>query len=66
VANSQAAEWFYPNTVSVWPADPFVRKLVSEDERQTISQKIADIKESGDLRTDIVWTMRRIVLRKAT
>jgi ubiquinone/menaquinone biosynthesis C-methylase UbiE len=64
VPNSICASWYYPNTVSVWKRDAYIRERVSEKERRKIAEEIREIKESGDMRQTITWTLRRLVLRK--
>ncbi len=62
VANSVAARWFHPNTVTIWEKEKVVLDLLSSRERRDISQAVEAIRDSGDQRQNIVWTMRRIVL----
>ena len=39
VADSMAASWFYPNTVSIWKDEPFVKRIVTEQERIKIAEE---------------------------
>jgi len=63
VANSLAATWFFPNTVTVWREDAHVRSTVKAGERKAISEQLARIRDSGDVRRDITWHIRRLVIR---
>ncbi|MCL6591739.1 MAG: class I SAM-dependent methyltransferase [Firmicutes bacterium] len=60
----QAAAWFYPNTISIWKDDGFIKTLITEKEREEISAKILEIKESGENTGNTFWIMRRIVILK--
>jgi SAM-dependent methyltransferase len=64
VPNCICAAWYYPNTVSVWKRDAYIRERVSEKERRKIAEEIREIQESGDRRKGITWTLRRVVLRR--
>lgn len=64
VANSRAAGWFFPNTVTVWEKDEFLNENFGTLERKKISDELLRIVESGDDKQDITWKMRRIVLKK--
>jgi trans-aconitate 2-methyltransferase len=64
VPNCICAAWYYPNTVSVWKRDAYIRERVPEKERKQIAQEILGIQESGAMRQGITWTLRRLVLRK--
>jgi SAM-dependent methyltransferase len=64
VPNSICASWYYPNTVSVWKREAYIRERVSEKERRKIAEEIREIEESGDRRKGIIWTLRRVVLRR--
>ncbi len=65
VPNCICAAWYYPNTVSVWKRDAYIRERVSEKERRKIAEGIREIQESGDRRKGIIWALRRVVLRKS-
>lgn len=60
----QAATWFYPNTVSVWKDDGFMKTKITEKEREEISAKILGIKEAQENSGNTFWIMRRIVILK--
>jgi trans-aconitate 2-methyltransferase len=62
VADSLAARWFYPNTVSIWKEDAFVRSRIDEAERVKISDELAYISQSTDINSHITWKMKRILL----
>ena len=64
VENARAAGWFLPNTLTIWEDGPYVKDNVSEAERKEIADELARIKSSGDTRRQIIWTMRRMVLRR--
>jgi trans-aconitate 2-methyltransferase len=64
VANWQAATWFYPNTITIWEKEKYVRNKLTATERKEISQKLLQIKESKVQTSEITWYMRRIVLKK--
>lgn len=64
VPNCICASWYYPNTVSVWKRDAYIRERVSEKERREIAKEILGIQESGDMHQGITWTLRRLVLRR--
>ncbi len=65
VSNWEAATWFYPNTISVWEQEEYVREKLSQTERREISEKLLRIKESHDQNSEITWYMRRLVLRNS-
>lgn len=58
----QAASWFYPNTVSVWKNDEFLKNRITEKERKQISENILEVMESGENKGNTFWIMRRIVI----
>ncbi len=64
VPNRQAAVWFYLNTVTIWEAEPFVQTALTAEERNDISQKLLEIKNTTVNDSDITWFMRRIAIRK--
>jgi trans-aconitate methyltransferase len=64
VPNCICAAWYYPNTVSVWKRDAYIRERVPEKNRREIAEEILEIQTSGDMRRGITWTLRRLVLRK--
>jgi trans-aconitate 2-methyltransferase len=60
----QAASWFYPNTVSIWAKDKFMKKRLNNKDRIRISEELKKIMESGKNDGNTFWIMRRIVLSK--
>jgi SAM-dependent methyltransferase len=64
VPNCTCASWYYPNTVSVWKREAYIKERVPEKERKAIANEILGIQESGDDRKGITWTLRRLVLRR--
>ncbi len=62
VSNSDAAAMFYPNTVSIWEKEAYVRDTVSAGERKDISSALRAVMQSGDKCCGITWKMRRLVL----
>ncbi len=64
VPNSICASWYYPNTVSVWEREGYIKERVSEKERGKIADEILEIQDSGDMTQGITWTLRRLVLRR--
>ncbi len=64
VKNYEAATWFYPNTVSIWEKEVYVRNILSHDERKQVSERLFRIKELKEQKSEITWYMRRIVLKK--
>ncbi len=63
VANSQAASWFFPNTVTIWKEEQHVLDATSQEEREKISRELLRIKKSNDTRRGITWKMKRLVLK---
>lgn len=64
VPNCICASWYYPNTVSVWKREAYIKERVLEKERKAMAEEILGIQESGDNRKGITWTLRRLVLRR--
>jgi trans-aconitate 2-methyltransferase len=64
VPNHTVANWFLPNTLTVWEEEPYVLERVAPDRRREISREIRRIKEAGDRSVANTWKMRRIVLQK--
>jgi trans-aconitate 2-methyltransferase len=62
VADSLAAGWFYPNTISIWIEDQFVISRVPEKERVRISDELITISKRSDKRSTITWKMKRILI----
>ena len=64
VENKTAAWWFYPNTVSVWKTDTYIKNMLSETEREYISNKLLEISETEDNISNITWKMKRLIIKK--
>ncbi len=64
VANWEAATWFYPNTITIWEKEKYVCNKLTRTERKEISEKLLQIKELKEQKSEITWYMRRIVLKK--
>ncbi len=64
VPNCICAAWYYPNTVSVWKRDAYIRERVLRKRAKGDSKRDSEIQESGDTRKEITWTLRRLVLRR--
>jgi trans-aconitate 2-methyltransferase len=62
VADSLAAAWFYPNTVSIWKDESFVNTRISEKERVRISEELMQMGKKTDPTSNITWKMKRILL----
>jgi SAM-dependent methyltransferase len=63
VPNRQAAAWFYPNTITIWETEQYVLTALTAGERNEISQKLLEIKNTREDNSDITWQMRRIAIR---
>ena len=61
VANRDAASWFYPNTITIWEAEEYIRNCLSETERREISAELLEITNAPDDRSEITWQVRRLV-----
>ncbi|MBN2533135.1 MAG: class I SAM-dependent methyltransferase [Spirochaetales bacterium] len=64
VSNRRAASWFYSNAISIWEKEGYVLNTVLEDERKKISCELKEIMESEDMKSDIIWHMRRMVIQR--
>ena len=64
VENSMAAWWFYPNTVSIWKTSDFVKELITDEQREQISRQLFEMDESKSRGKDIIWIMKRIIIKK--
>jgi trans-aconitate 2-methyltransferase len=65
VDDRDAAEWFYPNTVILWPGSDLVARYLSTDEQESIRGELTRLQNSAVGQSNITWYMRRIVLCKA-
>lgn len=64
VKDSQAAKWFFPNTVTIWKDNPVISKIMSVDENEIISKSLEELINSNYNQSNITWHMRRIILRR--
>ena len=64
VSNWQAASWFYPNTISIWEKEKYILNNINKHERKKIASGLKNIIESKDEKSDIVWKMRRILIKQ--
>jgi len=62
VRDSQAASWFYPNTITIWRDDNVISDFLTSDEIDSISDSLYEIMNSDSNTSTITWYMRRIVL----
>ncbi|MBN1798597.1 MAG: class I SAM-dependent methyltransferase [Spirochaetales bacterium] len=66
VLNRQAADWFYPNTITIWESEDFIRNTLTPSKRKKISAELKKIMTGKNHKSDITWKMRRVVIRKET
>ena len=66
VKDYMAAGWFYPNTISIWETEEYVKRTVNEDEKQSISAALLRIHEQQKGESNITWKMKRIIVTKQT
>jgi trans-aconitate 2-methyltransferase len=64
VLDKHAAAWFYPNTITIWEKEEYIRKQLTQGEREDISCKLEKIMTSKSNNSRIIWKMRRVVIRK--
>jgi trans-aconitate 2-methyltransferase len=62
VYDQLAASWFYPNTISVWDTEEWVKFRLSKSERMKISNELLRISKLKSDKSSITWRMRRIIL----
>jgi ubiquinone/menaquinone biosynthesis C-methylase UbiE len=62
VDDSLAATWFYPNTISIWKSEKFVRDTIQESERMRIAAELFNIHNQKNGISNITWEMKRIVI----
>jgi hypothetical protein len=60
--NPLAASWFFPNTISVWNTEEYVKCRLKENEKARISDEMLRISELKSDKSTITWRMRRIIL----
>jgi trans-aconitate 2-methyltransferase len=64
VEDSMAAGWFYPNTISIWESEEFIKKTVNRSERKALSDSLLQIHNTQSRSSNITWKMKRFVLTK--
>ncbi len=63
VKNSQAAAWFYPNTISVWEEEEWVQTRLNESERKHISEQLYRMSLDKTEKSSITWRMRKMIIQ---
>ncbi|MBN2610281.1 MAG: class I SAM-dependent methyltransferase [Bacteroidales bacterium] len=63
VKDSQAAEWFYPNTISVWKDEPWVKDRLCPSEINCISQYLLKTSINKTEKSSITWRMKKMIIR---
>ncbi len=64
VPDRDAAKWFYPNTQTIWKDNEIVHGRFSQSEIESISNEILKISEINSQKSNINWTMRRLVIKR--
>jgi trans-aconitate 2-methyltransferase len=64
VPDSLAAEWFLPNTRTVWRESSCLIDRLGMAEIEAISEELECLMSSGEQRSHVTWHMRRLVLRR--
>ncbi len=64
VNDHMAASWFYPNTISIWNTEEWIRNRISENDRMKISDELLRISGQISSGSSITWRMRRIILTR--
>jgi trans-aconitate 2-methyltransferase len=62
VPDSLAAQWFLPNTKTIWCASEVIRARLRPEEIEAITNELDRLAISGSLDSRITWRIRRIVL----
>lgn len=62
VTDSQAAQIFYINTISVWETEGYVKENYSEKVRKEISAELYKMRNRNIKQSHITWKMKRIIL----
>lgn len=62
VPDSLAAGWFFPNTISIWETEEFVRNNISPGERKAIAMELLQIQNNRSKASNVTWKMKRIIL----
>lgn len=63
VPDSQAAQWFLPNSWTVWRENPYLVDLLGMSEIEALSDELLRLMNSGEQHSHITWHMRRLVLK---
>ncbi|MFO7658640.1 MAG: class I SAM-dependent methyltransferase [Bacteroidales bacterium] len=63
VKDCQAAEWFYPNTVSVWKNEEWVKNRLSQVEVREISEQLFRLSLDKTDKSSITWRMRKMIIK---
>jgi len=64
VPDWQAANWFYPNTETIWKTEEYVRGRIPEQERLAVAAGLKALIQRPTAQSGITWQMRRVVIRK--
>lgn len=64
VTNRRAASWFLPNTQTIWQESAYVRSQLDPTDQAAISSELGRLSAETTSRSDITWTLRRVVLRR--
>ncbi len=64
VLNRQAAAWFYPNTITIWEQEDYIKGKLRDSERKAICEELENILAKKNNKSDIAWKMRRIVINR--
>jgi trans-aconitate 2-methyltransferase len=65
VPDHRAASWFFPNTVSIWKQEEYIKNNLSEADCKNISGELERImNDKNENESRITWKMRRLVVRK--
>ena len=59
----QAASWFYPNTISIWEKEDYIKNKISEQEHKKISEELCDIMSEKSNISHITWKMKKIIIK---
>lgn len=62
VPDYKAALMFYPNTISIWEKEDWIKKNVPEDKRKRISERLYFTSNEKSEKSTITWKMKRIIL----
>jgi hypothetical protein len=57
-----AARWFYPNTITIWKEDDFIKNRIPDRERISISDQLLQMSDEKVNSSSITWKMKRILI----